>query len=521
MTDLGTAEHVLIALMGTSLILLSHILGRRGVFRFPTAVTLAFSGVLALVWQAPTLVDIPENLQLPFEVSELLFFAAISIALTLYALEVFVDQARSLARASETLARQAAELARAGAVRQMAAIVQSSNDAIFGRDVDKRVLNWNPAAEALFGYTEEEMVGTTSDMLVPDDLIEESHEINAAALEGRPTQNLETIRRKKDGTLVDVSLTVSAIRDGTGNVIGTSVIARDITEQKRVDELRRLALLDELTGLNNRRGFMLLAEHQATLVKREQKDMALLFIDLNNLKTINDSFGHKEGDRAIADTAAVLRQTFRESDILARVGGDEFCVLLSGDKRLDVDTPLGRLNTNVELHNAQGTRPYRLSLSVGRAMYDPSEPVGIEDLMRQADMLMYQAKHAKQNRPRVLVGDDDVAIRSDAEKLFADNYEIITAQNGEEVIRRATLERPDLILLDFSLPDLIGTDVARRLRQAPSTNPIPIIMMSANGDGSNELEALRSGADDYIKKPIDSDAVRVRMDNLMRRVIRR
>jgi diguanylate cyclase (GGDEF)-like protein len=300
-----------------------------------------------------------------------------------------------------------------------------------------------------------------------------------------------------------------------------SVISRDITEQKRVDELRRLALLDELTGLNNRRGFMLLADHATTISRREMKEMALLFIDLNNLKTINDNFGHKEGDRAISDTAAILRQTFRESDILARVGGDEFCVLLSGDKELDVNTPTGRLNTNVELHNAQGVRPYRLSLSVGRAMYDPNDPTEIEDLMRQADMLMYEAKRTSQNRPRVLVGDDDVAVRSDAEKIFGSDYEIITAQNGEEVIRRATLERPDLILLDFSLPDLVGTDVARRLRQAPSTSPIPIVMMSANGDGSTELDSLRAGADEYVKKPLDVEALRVRMDNLMKRTVRR
>jgi diguanylate cyclase (GGDEF)-like protein/PAS domain S-box-containing protein len=507
--------------MGLSLIYLSHLLGRSGVFRFPAAVALAFAGVLALVWQMPTLIEIPENLQLGFDVSELLFFAAISISLTLFALEIFVDQARSLARAGEMLARQAAELDRASALRQMAAIVESSNDAIFGRDRHGAVVSWNPAAEALYGYSADEILGESALALVPPELQAEAQEMNDRALTGEAVQNLETLRLRKDGSPVDVSLTVSAIRDAAAEIVGVSVIARDISEQKRVDELRRLALLDELTGLNNRRGFMLLADHAATIARREEKAMALLFIDLNNLKTINDNFGHKEGDRAIADTAAILRQTFRESDILARVGGDEFCVLLSGDKELDVDTPVGRLHTNVELHNAQGVRPARLSLSVGRAMYDPNEPLSIEDLMRQADMLMYEAKRSSQNRPRVLVGDDDVAVRTEAEQIFGDDYEIITAQNGEEVIRRATLERPDLILLDFSLPDLVGTDVARRLRQAPATTPIPIVMMSENGDGSTELDALRSGADEYVKKPLDVESLRVRMDNLMKRTIRR
>ena len=266
---------------------------------------------------------------------------------------------------------------------------------------------------------------------------------------------------------------------------------------------------------------MLLAEHQMTLAKRDQKPRALLFIDLNNLKTINDNFGHKEGDRAISDAAQILKETFRESDIVARVGGDEFCVLMTADNELDVDTPIGRLNTNIELHNAQGIRPYRVSLSVGKANYDPDNPVPIDDLMRQADVRMYQAKMSKANRPRLLVGDDEVSIRSDAEEIFGEDFEVITAQNGEEVIRRATLERPDLILLDYSMPDLVGTDVARRLRQAPSTNAIPLIMMASPGDGSTELESLRAGADEYVHKPYDEEALRVRMENLMKRAVRR
>jgi two-component system phosphate regulon response regulator PhoB len=134
---------------------------------------------------------------------------------------------------------------------------------------------------------------------------------------------------------------------------------------------------------------------------------------------------------------------------------------------------------------------------------------------------MYEAKLSNPNRARLLVGDDDVTIRSDAERLFGADFEVITAQNGEEIIRRATLERPDLILLDYSLPDIAGTDVARRLRQAPSTSGIPIIMMASDGDGSTELDSLRAGTDDYIKKPFDEEALRVRLNNLMKRTSRR
>ena len=514
-------ESLPIAAMGVALIGLSHYLGVRGIFRFPAAVTLAFSGVLAVVWHAPEIIEMPPQLELPFQVAELLFFAAISLAMTLFALDVFVGQARSLARASETLARQSAELERVAVARQMAAIVESSNDAIFGRDLEGRVISWNPAAERLHGCTAEEIVGNPDSALVPDDRKGEAADLWGRVLAGDAVQNFETVRLHKDGSSLDVSLTLSPIRDADGSIIGISTIARDIRERRRSEELRRLALLDELTGLNNRRGFLLLAEHQMNVARRDKNPLALLFIDLNNLKTINDNFGHKEGDRAIADTATILRETFRESDIIARVGGDEFCVLMTADNELDIDTPVGRLNTNVELHNAQGTRPYRVSLSVGKANYDPHQPVPIEDLMLQADVLMYQAKLTKANRPRLLVGDDDVSVRSDAEQSFGDEFEVITAQNGEEVIRRATLERPDIILLDYSMPDLVGTDVARRLRQAPSTSGIPLIMLARPGDGSTELESLRSGADEYVHRPFDHEAMRVRMQNLMKRAVRR
>ena len=513
-------EHIVIIAMGLMLIYLSHFLGQR-VFRFPASVALAFAGILAIVWQIPELIPMPPDLELPFEVAELQFFAAISLSMTLFALDVFVTQARSLARASETVARQAAELERAAMARQMAAIVESSNDAIYGSDIKGHVTSWNPAAERLYGYTAEEILGQFHTALVPPELEGEAVEVTRQVLEGKAVQALDTVRLHKDGSPIDVSITLSPIRDVMGEIIGISTIVRDISERKRSEELRRLALLDELTGLNNRRGFLLLAEHQMSVARRDKKPLALLFIDLNNLKTINDNFGHKEGDRAISDTAALLKDTFRESDIIARVGGDEFCVLMTADNELDVDTPVGRLNTNVELHNAQGIRPYKLSLSVGRANYDPNAPVPIEDLMRQADALMYQAKLSKPNRPRLLVGDDDVSIRSDAERVYGEDFEVITAQNGEEVIRRATLERPDVIILDFTMPDLVGTDVARRLRQAPSTSAIPVIMTSVDGDGSTELEALRAGADEYVRKPIDHEAMRVRMENLMKRTVRR
>jgi diguanylate cyclase (GGDEF)-like protein/PAS domain S-box-containing protein len=520
--SLSVFEALVISLMGLSLIWLSHVLGQRGVFRFPAAVSLAFSGVLAIVWQVPRLIAVPSTLRLPFEVVEVQFFASISICLTLFALDVFVGQAKTLARAEETLARQAAELERAVVVRQMAAVVESSNDAMISQDLDGKVMSWNPAAERLYGFSFNEAYGKPISIIIPHTHQQEFNDVWDQVVAGEQIQNFETERVTKDGHRVDVSMSVAPIKDATGEVVGVSTIARDITEKKKAEELRRLALLDELTGLNNRRGFVLLAGHQANVAKRDSKPMNLLFIDLDNLKSINDNFGHSEGDRAIADAAQVLKDTFRESDVVARVGGDEFCILMMSDGPvMDAQTPLSRLQTNVDLHNARRDRPYKLSFSVGQADYDPEAPSSIEDLMQAADEAMYVQKSTNAPKPRVLVANQEPAERAHAELAFGDTYEIITAHNGEEVVRRATLERPDIIVLDYNLPDLSGTDVARRLRQATPTTLIPIILIGERGDGSSDVESLKAGVDDYILKPFEDEALRARIDNLLRRAVRR
>ena len=122
--------------------------------------------------------------------------------------------------------------------------------------------------------------------------------------------------------------------------------------------------------------------------------------------------------------------------------------------------------------------------------------------MHAADEAMYVAKLRTLRSARLLVGEPGTADqdrRGTAVRRL--DFEVITAHNGEEIISRATLERPDLIVLDYTLPDLFGTDVARRLRQAPSTTLIPIILVGKESDGSSEVDSLNSGVDDYMLKP--------------------
>jgi diguanylate cyclase (GGDEF)-like protein len=169
----------------------------------------------------------------------------------------------------------------------------------------------------------------------------------------------------------------------------------DVTENKKMEEeIRMYAVTDLLSGLYNRRGFMTLANQQIKAAVRTNKKMLLLFIDLDGLKWINDTLGHEEGDRALMGAATILKQTFRGSDILARMGGDEFAVL-AVDAAEPPDIVVKRLAGQIGLHNAPPDRRYDISMSIGTAVYDPRLPCSLDDLISRADALMYEQKRKR------------------------------------------------------------------------------------------------------------------------------
>jgi diguanylate cyclase (GGDEF)-like protein len=173
---------------------------------------------------------------------------------------------------------------------------------------------------------------------------------------------------------------------------------RDITERKRLEEaLHVLSITDELTGLHNRRGFLVLAQQQMKVAERTKKDMTLFFADLDKMKYINDTLGHQEGDKALIKIASILKEVFRESDIIGRMGGDEFAVLAIDTIGETSEVPMKRLYTILEVYNRTEGRKYQLSLSVGIAHYDPEHPSSLDELIAQADVLMYEKKRNKQH----------------------------------------------------------------------------------------------------------------------------
>jgi diguanylate cyclase (GGDEF)-like protein len=151
-----------------------------------------------------------------------------------------------------------------------------------------------------------------------------------------------------------------------------------------------VALTDELTGLSNRRGFVLFGQTVLGICARQGLAATLVYADLDAFKPINDTFGHAEGDLAIREAADLLASTFRASDVVARVGGDEFCILLTGAG--SAEDPIKRLHVLLELRNhAPGAR-YPLAFSVGRAAFDPEAPKTIDELLTVADTAMYLEK---------------------------------------------------------------------------------------------------------------------------------
>jgi diguanylate cyclase (GGDEF)-like protein/PAS domain S-box-containing protein len=208
---------------------------------------------------------------------------------------------------------------------------------------------------------------------------------------------------------------VSPVRDATGAVAHGMIFAYDVTERNAeanelrearaslemlAEDLRAAATHDQLTGLLNRRGFISMAAHALKVAARTAHSMALFFVDLNGMKDVNDRHGHEAGDLALRDTTAVLRATFRESDLIARMGGDEFVVLATAAAGVSLPLLLARMQENVGAHNATGLRAFQLSMSVGSALFDPAHPKTIEALLAEADAGMYVEKKATGAHPR-------------------------------------------------------------------------------------------------------------------------
>jgi diguanylate cyclase (GGDEF)-like protein len=199
--------------------------------------------------------------------------------------------------------------------------------------------------------------------------------------------------------LPDIHATVNQSAEADKALLAADTISRTIRYAHGRIGLQRtllqMALRDDLTGLHNRRGFIALATQHLTWARDTGQHMLMFFADLDGLKSINDAFGHGEGDRAISLAAACIKQTFRKFDVTARLSGDEFVALIMEEPGRSGETIRRRLRMNLANCTGDETR-YKLSLSVGVAHFDPDKPVTLQELMRQADAELYRHKRKKQ-----------------------------------------------------------------------------------------------------------------------------
>jgi len=178
--------------------------------------------------------------------------------------------------------------------------------------------------------------------------------------------------------------------------------ARAVSMRSRfLERLRSFALTDDLTGLYNRRGLLILGLQNLKLASRTGYSLLLFFVDIDQFKRVNDSLGHLEGDAFLICCAEVLKSTFRDSDIIARIGGDEFVILAQERAENSSEAIFHRLESALQLLNEKVDSPHKLSLSVGVARFDPQNPVSLGELLSLADREMFERKRARVSCARI------------------------------------------------------------------------------------------------------------------------
>jgi diguanylate cyclase (GGDEF)-like protein/PAS domain S-box-containing protein len=300
-------------------------------------------------------------------------------------------------------------------------VVQSSDDAIITQTRDGTITSWNGGARRLYRYSAEEAIGNPISIIEPPDLAGEHEEILRRVFSGESLDHFETEHVRKDGRRIVVALTVSPVRDAEGRIISAAVLGRDVTERRHYEErLRHLADHDQLTGLFNRRRFAEELKREFARAGRYHTAGAVIGIDLDNFKVVNDSAGHAAGDVVLVAVAHAMRRRFRETDVIARMGGDEFAVLLD-----DVELDHARQAAEDLLGALRSTRPvfggksWQISASVGVATFQPDEATARE-VEIFADLAMYEAKRAGGDRVVVYSPEEGRRARSLARQPWSD-----------------------------------------------------------------------------------------------------
>lgn len=401
-------------------------------------------------------------------------------------------------------------------------------------------------------------------------LAEERFDLILLELSLPDSQGIETLRTVRERAsdipivvctgLADDVLGVQAVQAGAQDYLVKSEINRSLLvrsmcyaiERHRLKtQLETTSLLDELCGLHNRRGFLILGKQQMRNAQRLGGAITLLFIDVDGMKRVNDRFGHQEGDLALRDTAEIMRRTFRQSDILARIGGDEFIVMASLPPGVSTDVLISRLHMHLDSCQRAHQRSYTLSLSVGAETHAVSTETSLEELLAQADKRMYEQKRRKTanagspsnhnpsripkkkpagvkkplpgtgfpntkptttspsraisgdgNHRTVLLVEDEKSLRTLLRQSLAQNgYCVLEAGDGKEALQLADMHKGkiDLLVTDVVMPEMNGPELVAAITKVIPN--LPVLYMS--GYQENVLLRLRVNCSgpEVLEKP--------------------
>ena len=280
--------------------------------------------------------------------------------------------------------------------QEFASLFQSNPEATVYTDEKGNIIDLNSKFTELFGYTLEEIKGKNIDsgLIQPQHKLQEARRLTE---EGKKEQNvnIETIRKKKDGALFPVYISGSpVIIDGKQK--GIIAAYYDITERKKIEkQLEEMVRIDSLTGCYSRKYGLELLDRQIKLSQRNKTHLLLAFLDIDNFKTINDTFGHDEGDDVLKEVVRLFKSTLREVDIICRMGGDEFLLVFPESSLGDVRLIRNRLEEKLHQLNCKIEKNYQIQFSIGFSEYDPKKPKSLDKLIAIADQQMYKEKKYK------------------------------------------------------------------------------------------------------------------------------
>ncbi|WP_428623787.1 sensor domain-containing diguanylate cyclase [Sedimenticola sp.] len=282
-------------------------------------------------------------------------------------------------------------------------ILNNMPDVFYRTDMTGTITLISPSCQSVIGYAPEEMLGENMSRFYCDQADRE-RVVQAIKAGGGKARQVEACMRHKDGSPMWISTNAYIRVDANGQPIGVEGIARDITDKKRNEErLAELGRIDHLTGLLNRRSFLEEGEKLLQIAQRYERNLSVMMIDLDRFKSVNDRYGHQAGDLALIYFADACRDVFRKTEIIGRMGGEEFAVIV----------PETGLEASREMVNRLGRRlkeqPFQfegqtivITLSVGLVTLSAHEQ-SLELLLNHADRLLYQAKH--EGRDRVILAD--------------------------------------------------------------------------------------------------------------------